>query len=598
MASRLSIFVLIFIACCNAFALQQSDINDPEVYILSKKNVSDLGLVIEKAKSFKKKGLPVVADNWMVVTANFQASSVAAKILNQGGTAVDAMVAAQAVLGLVEPESSGLGGGAFLLYYNSRTKKLTSLDGRETAPLHATSTMFLDKNGDVIKFIDAVVGARSVGVPGIPALLENAHIRWGKLEWPSLFKDAIGLADSGFLVSQKLSSSVKKQSDSIKKIKRTRDYFFSDNQPIEAGQLLQNKAYADTLRKISKYGSSIFYSGEIADDIVSTIENDDINPGFLSKKDLLLYEVKERKPICSFYHDHEVCGMGPPSSGALTINQILGMIENFPISDLGPSNPKTWRIIGDASRLAFADRALYMADSDFVFVPVQELLNKKYLNDRSKNLNTEKKIPIVRPGKLDTENSSSFSVDMSAELPSTSHISIVDMYGNVLSMTTSIENVFGSRLMTKSGFLLNNELTDFSFKDKSNGKLVANRVAPRKRPRSSMSPTIIFHNNQPIYALGSPGGSNIIGYVLNAIIALIDWNMNAQQASSIPHAINKFGVFDIEVNREIKGIKNSLEEMGYEVNLKKFFSGLNIIAIKDHLYGGSDPRREGYAIGK
>lgn len=598
MASRLIIFVLIIIACCNASALQQSDMSDPEVYTLPKKNVSDLDLVIEKAKSFKKKGLPVVADSWMVVTANFQASSVAAKILNQGGTAVDAMVAAQAVLGLVEPESSGLGGGAFLLYYNNHTKKLTSLDGRETAPLQATPTMFLDKNGDVIKFIDAVVGARSVGVPGIPALLEHAHLRWGKLEWPSLFKGAIGLADSGFLVSQKLSSSVKKQSDSIKKIKRTRDYFFPDNQPVEAGQLLQNKAYADTLKKISKYGSNIFYSGEIADDIVSTIENDDVNPGLLSKKDLMLYEVKERKPICSFYHDYEVCGMGPPSSGALTINQILGMIESFPISDLGPSNPKTWRIIGDASRLAFADRSLYMADSDFVFVPVRELLNKKYLNNRSKNLNTEKKIPIVKPGKLNIEKPSSYSADMSAELPSTSHISIVDIYGNVLSMTTSIENVFGSRLMTKSGFLLNNELTDFSFRDESMGKLVANRVAPRKRPRSSMSPTIIFQNNQPVYALGSPGGSNIIGYVLNAIIALIDWNMNAQQASSVPHAINKFGVFDIEVNTEITGIKNSLEEMGYKVNLKKFFSGLNIIEIKDQLYGGSDPRREGFAIGQ
>jgi gamma-glutamyltranspeptidase/glutathione hydrolase len=289
--------------------------------------------------------------------------------------------------------------------------------------------------------------------------------------------------------------------------------------------------------------------------------------------------------------------MGPPSSGAVTVNQILGIVENFPLSQLGSVNPETWRIIGEASRLAFADRSLYMADDDFIDVPVEGLLSKKYLKYRSRLLNTKQKIPIVRPGTPETKTALNFHPDISRELPSTSHISIVDKYGNILSMTSTIESSFGSNLMTKGGFLLNNELTDFSFISHSDGKLVANRIEPGKRPRSSMSPTIIFKENKPTYIIGSPGGSNIIGFVLNAIIGLIDWDMNVQEAASIPHAINKFGDFDIEADTRRINMKQSLEEMGYKVNLKEFFSGLNIIEVKDKIYGGSDPRREGVAIG-
>ena len=289
--------------------------------------------------------------------------------------------------------------------------------------------------------------------------------------------------------------------------------------------------------------------------------------------------------------------MGPPSSGALTISQILGMIENFNISELGPTNPYTWKIIGDASRLAFADRSLYMADSDFINVPINELIDKNYLYERSKFLDSKNKIEIVKAGKLVSKSSSNWSNDISLELPSTSHISIVDIYGNALSMTTTIENGFGSRLMTNGGFLLNNELTDFSFKSFKNGKKIANNIEPGKRPRSSMAPTIILKNNRPVYVLGSPGGSNIIGYVVNAIVSMIDWKNNAQEAASVSHGINKFGTYYLEKNTIMSKLLPSLEAMKYKVKLRNFSSGLNVIHIDNKLYGGSDHRREGIAVG-
>jgi gamma-glutamyltranspeptidase/glutathione hydrolase len=289
--------------------------------------------------------------------------------------------------------------------------------------------------------------------------------------------------------------------------------------------------------------------------------------------------------------------MGPPSSGALTISQILGMIENYNIAELGFDNPNTWRIIGDASRLAFADRSIYMADSDFINVPIKELINKDYLYKRARLLNSKNKIEEIKPGNIIGRSSLNWGKDISIELPSTSHISIVDKYGNALSMTTTIENGFGSRLMTDGGFLLNNELTDFSFKTYKNGKKIANSIEPGKRPRSSMAPTIILKNDKPVYVLGSPGGSNIIGYVVNAVVSLIDWKVNVQEAASTPHGINKFGTFYLEKNTRLSKIEPFLKSMNYKVKLRNFSSGLNIIHIDDKLYGGSDHRREGVAIG-
>ena len=582
----ISFFLIISIN--NASAVQQSDKINPENF-----NVN-----IEKFLKLKSEGKPIIGRKWMVVTANQQASKVAAKILTRGGTAVDAMISAQLALGLVEPESSGLGGGAFLVYFNNFTNQITTLDGRETAPLNVDEKMFQDSNGKPIKFFDAVVGGKSVGTPGTPALLEKAHKKWGKIKWPILFEDVIKLAEKGFIVSNKLSSSIQKSKKSLSKFKRTKDYFLPNNKPLKTGMILKNKNYARTLKELAKYGTSSFYEGSIGNEIIDTVQNAKINPGILNQKDLLNYTVIEREPSCINYRKHKVCGMGPPSSGAITVNQILGMIENFNVSKLGPYNPETWRIIGDASRLAFADRSVYIADEDFINIPKLELTNKTYLQNRAEKLNSLKKIENIKPGNFEDKLSHNFTDDISIELPSTSHISIVDMYGNALSMTTTIENGFGSRLMTKGGFLLNNELTDFSFKTYKNNKRIANSIEPGKRPRSSMAPTIILKDNKPIYILGSPGGSNIIGYVVNAIISMIDWKQDAQKAASTAHAINKFGTYYLEKNTHLSKLETSLKKMNYEVKLRKFSSGLNIIHIGKNLYGGSDHRREGIAIGQ
>jgi len=571
-------------------ASQKSDSISPEIY--------NLNLLINKNLRLKKNGKPVIANNWMVVTANKKASEAAARVLHTGGNAIDAMITAQLVLGLVEPESSGLGGGAFLVYYDKNTKKITTLDGRETAPLEVKADHFQDKKGNPLTFFEAVIGGKSVGVPGTPALLEKAHQKWGKKKWKELFKDAIQLAEKGFPVSQKLSSSIKKNRKSLKIYKNTKNYFLPVGKSLEYGDIKTNINYANTLKLFSRYGSNVFYSGSISEDIISTVTNVKINPGKLSKRDLLNYKVKERKPVCSFYRKHKVCGMGPPSSGAITISQILGIVERYDLSKLRYDNSETWRIIGDASRLAFADRGKYIADSDFVDVPIDKLINKKYLKFRSNKLETKMKIPEVKPGSILQKQSENYIYANSLEFPSTSHISIVDEYGNALSMTSTIESSFGSRLMTEGGFLLNNELTDFSFQRAKVGERVANNIEPNKRPRSSMAPTIIFKNDKPLFIIGSPGGSNIIGYVVNSIIGLIDWKMNVQQAASINHGINKFGTFYLEKNSKIALLKNELEKKGYKVKLRKFYSGLNIIQIKDTLFGGSDHRREGIAIGQ
>ena len=582
------IFFLFITISYTARSEQISDKINPEVFNIDTQN---------KNIELKKERKPVTSDNWMVVTANSQASVAAGKILAKGGTAVDAMISAQLVLGLVEPESSGLGGGAFLVYFDNKKKEIITLDGRETAPLLVKEDLFQDSKGNPLKFFDAVVGGKSVGIPGTPALLEEAYKRWGKTKWSLLFKDAINLSKNGFVISKKLSSSISRSKNSLSKFENTKKYFLPNNVPLRAGSIHINKNYADTLKAFENTGADVFYNGEISNDIISTVNNVKINPGNLSHKDLLNYKVIERKPVCSNYRSYEICGMGPPSSGALTISQILGMIEQYNISELGPSNPDTWRIIGDASRLAFADRAVYIADTDFVNVPIKELTDQNYINKRANFLNSKNKIEKVKAGNLISKSSSNWIEDISLELPSTSHISIVDKYGNALSMTTTIENGFGSRLMTNSGFLLNNELTDFSFKSFKNGKKIANNIAPGKRPRSSMAPTIILKNNKPVYILGSPGGSNIIGYVINAVVSLIDWKMNVQEAASIPHGINKYGTYYLEKNTFLSELRPSLEAMNYKVKLKEFSSGLNIIFINDKLYGGSDHRREGIAIG-
>ncbi len=545
----------------------------------------------------KLAGEPVTSENWMVAAANPLAVEAGAKVLRAGGSAADAMVAVQVVLGLVEPQSSGLGGGAFLVWYDAATGRITTLDGRETAPLEANHRLFQDENGEPLKFFDAVVGGLSVGTPGTPALLEEAHRRWGRSPWPSLFADGITLADDGFLVSPRLASLVEKDAERLSRFPVTASYFLPDGKPLEQGQRLVNPDYADTLRTLASEGSAGFYGGEIAAGIVSTVRGAEGNPGVLSGIDLALYQVIEREPVCATYRAYEVCGMGPPSSGALTVGQILGMLDGYDLAEYGPEDINTWRLIGDASRLAFADRGRYMADHDFVPMPTQGLVDPGYLSERGELLNTDGALIDAKPGNPAFDHASNWADDVSIELPSTSHISIVDQYGNVLSMTTTIENGFGSRLMT-NGFLLNNELTDFSFKTHKDGVPIANRLEPGKRPRSSMSPTIVMQDGKPVLAIGSPGGSRIIGYVAKSIIAWADWDMDVQQALSLPHLVNRFGTYDVEQGTAAEGFTDGLTALGYEVNPRDLTSGLHAIEIGDVLIGGADPRREGIALGE
>ena len=582
-----------------SISLQAQQISDevlPEAETALPIKFEGLSPDVADSLAAKARGEPILAKDWMVAVANPHAATAGARVLNDGGTAADAMVAVQAVLGLVEPQSSGIGGGAFLVWFDATTGKLTTLDGRETAPMAATPQLFQNTNGERLRFWDAVVGGRSVGVPGTPALMEAAHKRWGQKAWSGLFAEAIDLAESGFPVSPRLAALVAGDADRLRQFSDTAAYFFRGGEALVEGSRLTNAEYADVMRQMSTEGAQVIYSGDIAQAIVDTVRGAKSNPGVISLTDLDTYKVKERPAVCTPFRGHQVCGMGPPSSGALTVGQILGLLDHFPVGS--KNDPQTLRLIGDASRLAFADRGRYMADSDFVAMPTKGLVSADYLSERAKLLTGSRALTDVLPGNPEYSHASLWADDVSLELPSTSHISIVDSYGNALSMTTTIENGFGSRLMT-NGFLLNNELTDFSFSSHSDGVPIANRVEPGKRPRSSMSPTIVLKGGLPTLVIGSPGGSRIIGYVAEAIVAHVDWGMNVQAAVSIPHAVNRFGTFDLEKNTSLEKMVEPMEALGYKVKLRALNSGLHAISIaKDGLAGGADPRREGIALGQ
>ena len=587
--------LIFFVLPSGTLAQAQNDFLQPESGVEIGNEFSEISDLVSHSLEKKKSGKSVVASNWMVVTANPYASDAGANILSRGGTAADAMVAVQTVLGLVEPQSSGMGGGGFLVWYDATSGELTTLDGRETAPFAATERLFQDDTGEPIKFWDAVIGGRSVGVPGMPALIDVAHSKWGKLPWKDLFKRAASLADRGFVVSHRLSGLLATEQQRMSSSIDALSYFFPKGKSLSQGTLLINREYGNLMRRLAEHGSDIFYSGPTASSIVATIRVGNENPGLITLADLENYTIKERPAICTKFRSYEVCGMGPPSSGAIGVGQILGMINAYPVGKM--RDPQTLRLIGDATRLAFADRGRYLADADFVYVPSTELVDEQYLRSRASLLNKNIAIPKVAAGDPVAFLSQRRAPNLSIEQQSTTHVSIVDTYGNVLSLTSSIENAFGSRLMT-NGFLLNNQLTDFSFKSSSNGVPVANRVEGGKRPRSSMAPTIVLQDGKPVLVIGSPGGSRIISYVANTIVAILDWGLDVQKAVSQPHAVNRFGTYEIEKATRLIEIKNSLKELGYDVTERSLNSGLNVIMIQNgSLFGGSDPRREGIAIG-
>lgn len=539
----------------------------------------------------------VSGKSWMLATANQHASKAGARVLRDGGNAIDAMITVQTVLGLTEPQSSGMGGGGFLVYWNNQKKQLTTYDGRETAPQKITPKLFLKDDGKPLKFFDAVISGLSVGVPGIPKLLHEMHKTHGSTPWENLMEPAITLANEGFKISPRLSGLIERRQKFLKRSKATRSYFFKqDGTPRTTGERLKNPEYAETLRMYQQQGADAFYKGPIAESIVDAVHNATGRRGTLSLGDLTNYQIKERTPVCSSYRGHEICGMGPPSSGAIAVSQILGALEPFDLKGLGPDNAESWQLIGDATRLAFADRGRYVADADFLPIPTRGLLSKTYLKERSELLKQGTRLDVAKPGTPTFDHALNYADDQSLELPSTSHFVIRDAKGNIISMTSTIETAFGSSLMA-SGFLLNNQLTDFSFATHSNGRLIANSAAPGKRPRSSMAPTIILKDGEPKIAIGSPGGSRIIPYVTKSIIAMLDWNMSIDEAIELPHLTNRFGTFALEANTKAVEYQAALEALGYQTVVISMTSGLHGLVIhEDRLEGSADPRREGIVI--
>jgi gamma-glutamyltranspeptidase / glutathione hydrolase len=539
-----------------------------------------------------------VARSFMVSAANPLAAKAGYDVLKSGGSAIDAMIATQLVLNLVEPQSSGIGGGAFLLHWSAASRALESFDGRETAPAAATPSLFLKSDGTRMGFWDAVVGGRSVGVPGVLRMLELAHKRHGKLPWPRLFEPAIRLAETGFDVSPRMHMLVS-QDKYLQRYPTARNYFYDANGVAwPVGHRLVNMEFAKTLRAIASGGADAFYTGAIAADIATAIGSAEGNPGLMTLADLASYRAKIRPAVCGGYRGYSVCGMGPPSSGGLTVAMMLGLLEKFDLEALGANSAAAIHLFAEAGRLAYADRNQYMADADFVDVPSSALLDRSYLKNRSGLIERGRSMGKATPGNPGRSQSLNGSSAGSFEGYSTTHVSIIDADGNAASMTSSIEGAFGSRLMVR-GFLLNNQLTDFSFLPEKDGKPVANRVDSGKRPRSSMSPTIVLDGDGDLkMVIGSPGGSRIINYVAKTIIAAIDWNLDMQAAIAFPNFINRNGRTELEKATFLEASTATLKALGHEVATRVLTSGLHGIMItKRGLEGGADPRREGVVLG-
>ena len=563
-----------------------------------------------------------------VAAANPLATDAGLQVLRAGGSAIDAAVAVQMVLTLVEPQSSGIGGGAFMLH--STGGKVEAFDGRETAPAGVDEKLFMGADGKPMAFYDGVVGGRSVGVPGTVKMLEAAHKQYGKLPWAQLFVPAITLAEGGFKVSPRLATLLASEVHLKKDPAAAAFYYKPDGSALEAGTLLKNPALADVLRQIAAKGASAMHEGAIAQAMVAKVQGHPTNPGKLALTDLASYQVKKREPICSDYaaaHSaYKICGMPPPSSGAIAVGQILGILANTnaatipPATGMGgvpgtaaPTPSADWlHLYTEASRLAFADRAQYLGDPDFVAAPAgnwMSLLEPSYLAERAKLIAQQpggQSMKTAKPGMPGPVKTAYAPMPDQPEY-GTSHISIIDGFGNAIAMTTTIEDQFGARQLTDGGtgkaggFLLNNELTDFSFAPTdAEGKPIANRVQPGKRPRSSMAPTLVFDKTtgQIVMSGGSPGGALIIHYTAKVLYGTLNWGLNAQQAIDLPNFASLNGPSLLEEKRFAPATVEALRARGAEVREMNMTSGLQAIQKTDKgFFGGADPRREGVVLG-
>jgi len=533
----------------------------------------------------------------MVAAANSHAVEAGLEILRNGGNAIDASVAVQSVLGLVEPQSSGLGGGAFLVYYDAATGKVTSFDGREAAPSGVSAELFLDEAGHALGYLDAVNSGHAVGVPGAMAMLGMAHAAHGNLPWGSLFDGATQLAKDGFAVSPRLAALLSRFG---KRVQLDQDpnaaaYFFqADGTPLSEGFVRDNPAYANTLRQLAKNPRALL-EGELAEQIVNSVANGP-RPGALSLADLAAYQPSVHDAVCRPYRARQICSAPPPSSGGHAINAILGILSNFEFSDQGADDPGNWHLLIEAQRLAYADRDRYIADDAMVAVPLAGLLDAEYLRQRAALIRPGTAIVNVTAG---NPKGAIFGRDSTKEEKGTSHFSIVDGWGNAVAMTTTVESIFGNKRMV-GGFLLNNQLTDFARNPvDADGLPLANAPAPGKRPRSSMSPTIVLDvQGQFMFATGSPGGNSIIAYTAKSLVGVLDWGLTPQAAIDLPNVIARGDITQVGARNLDPNLIPALEQMGHVIRSTRG-EGSGLYAIQrlsdGTLVGGADPRREGVA---
>ena len=558
---------------------------------------------------------PVYARRHMVVAPNPHASRAGDAMLARGGSAIDAVVAMAVMLTLVEPQSSGIGGGGFLVHFDAaqpQARRVETYDGRETAPAAAGPDLFLDADGAPLPFFEAVASGRSVGVPGLLRMLALAHAEHGHLPWADLFPPAIALAEQGFEISPRLHRLLERDAQHpIAEALKLRDqpvagrYFYDEQgnaRPV--GHRLVNAPLAAVLRKVAEQGPDAFYTGPIAHDIAYAVRNAPRMPGGMTVDDLAGYKARKRPALCGPYRKWMLCSMPPPTSGGITLLQMLGMLAYVDIGRLLPHGPALIHLFSEAGRLAYADRGLWIADPDFVDVPTQALLDPRYIESRAALISLGRRLEPVEPGPIQAAASSSLAPDTSPERPSTSHMVAVDAGGRVASMTASIEGAFGSRQMVH-GFLLNNELTDFSFPPERDGRPIQNRVEPGKRPRSSMTPLIVLDETGQRFeaALGSAGGSRIIPYVARTLIFMLDYGMDVQRAMAGPHSLCRGKAVELERDPAytawIERVAPALRALGHTVEVGPLNSGLHGIRRRGFGYeGGADPRREGLVLGR
>ena len=537
-----------------------------------------------------------VAVNATVSAADPRAAEAGQEILRRGGSATDAAIAMMLTLNVVEPHNSGIGGGGFLMHHDGRTGVLESIDGRETAPAAARPDRFMGADGNPLSFRDAWPGGYSVGVPGNVRLAWEAHRKWGKLPWAELFQPAIRLAEQGFEVRQRLDTAMKAVAPVWADFPEIQKYFWIDGKPAPMGTILKNPPLAALFRRIAAEGPDAFYLGDNARMVADAVSKAPKNPVPMTEADLAAYQAKPRKPVCGPYHGYTICGMGPASAGGITVLQVLGMVERFPLAKWGKDDPRSWHVIGEAMQLAYADRDNWLGDPEFVSVPIAGLIDPGYLRQRSALISMGRTLNDYRPGTPPGAEK------RTAALPQpesgTSHFVAVDRNGDIAAWTSTIESFFGSQLVA-NGVILNNELTDFSFTPEKDGAPVANRVEPGKRPLSSMSPTIVYDAaGTPVFTIGAAGGRTIIMQVAKALIAHFDWGLSAQDSIALGFEFFDRDGLVLEQGTSLEAMKAPLEKMGHKVSISRF--GLKANAAErtadGHWVGGADPRSPGVSL--